>query len=342
MKKSLAASAVLSTSLTAVVLVAPALPAAAADPSCTADSAQLIEVVPAVTHTESQYSKTVTVPAVGPEKIEVANPDYVPATTDVVRHPAEYETVVVEREFTKTTPGTTIVHWFKVENAPDAHSGWEPTGNVRTEEREVKAAWEETITVPAQGQPTIVVANPDHVPASVTTVYYDGKVGGTTDPALAAWVRYAPTGWPTLVATRTVTDVPETYVCDVEKPVTTLTNGSPLVRPGYAFRLISTDNDRVVRTIGNVYKDGSLFTSFQAAGDVLDVPVTFADGSYTLRYNSRDAVGNVATTQNFAFVVDGTAPKVTDKGTDGAVAQSKSFKLFDANKVDKVVINGVT
>ncbi|MEQ6901788.1 hypothetical protein [Nocardioides sp. YIM 152588] len=342
MKKSLAASAVLSTSLTSVALVAPALPAAAADQTCTADSVQLIEVVPAVTHTESQYSKTVTVPAVGsPTKI-VDNPDYVPATTEVVQHPAEYATVVVEREFTKTTPGTTIVHWFKVENAPDEHSEWTPTGNVRTEEREVKAAWEETVAVPAQGEPTIEVANPDHVPASVSTVYYNGKVGGTTDPAQAAWVRYTPTGWPQVVDTRTVTDAPESYVCDFEKPVTTLTNGSALVRPGYAFRLTSTDNDRVVRTVGNVYQDGALFKSFQAAGDALEVPVTFADGTYTLRYNSKDAAGNIATTGNFTFVVDGTAPTVTDKGTEGAVAQAKSFKLFDVNKVDKVVINGVT
>ena len=42
------------------------------------------------------------------------------------------------------------------------------------------------------------------------------------------------------------------------------------------------------------------------------------------------------------FVLDTTGPTVTDKGEDGAVAQSKSFKLFDAQKIDKVTINGVT
>ncbi|TIC80689.1 hypothetical protein E8D34_18750 [Nocardioides sp. GY 10113] len=290
MKKSLAASAVLSTTLTAIALVGSAGSATAAEQACTADSTKRIQTIPAVTHTESQYAKT-------------------------VEYPAVYETVVVKVEYRKTTNGN--LYWRDTDWQPDANAGFEPTGNVLTEQHQVAAA--------SQG-----------------TVYYNGQPGGTTDPALAAWVSYAPTGWPLVVDTRTVTDAAESYVCDFEKPVTTLLNPASPVRPGYVFELSSTDNDRVVKTVGNVYRDGALLKSFQAAGDTLGVPVSFADGAYTLRYNSLDAAGNVASTQNFTFVVDGTAPTVTDKGAAGAVAQSKSFKLYDANKIDKVVINGVT
>ncbi|TIC88165.1 hypothetical protein E8D34_07765, partial [Nocardioides sp. GY 10113] len=327
MQYSLALSAVLSTGVTSLALAHPAPSAAAVEQACSADSPRLIETVPAVTHTESRFAKTVSIPAVGSPTLEVANPDYVPASSTVVQHPAVYETVVVEREFSHRGNAP---EWKQADFSPNPASGWVATGNVRTEEREVTAAWQETVTVAAQGAETIEVPNPDYVPASSATVYYNGDPAGTADLAQAAWVRNAPAGWPQVVETRTIVDVPESYVCDFERPVTTLLNGSVLIRPGHVFALSSTDNHQVAKTVGNVYQGGSLLSSFQAKGDSLEVPARFADGTYTLRYNSQDVAGNIASTGSFTFAVDGTAPRVTDKGTDGAVAQSKSFKLFDA------------
>ncbi len=89
-------------------------------------------------------------PAVGTPTITVPNPSYVP------EQPAVYEDQVTEREYKKWKIWWWDVQWFPATATP---GGWEPTGNVRTESVKIKDA------VPAQGTPTIEVANPDYRPA---------------------------------------------------------------------------------------------------------------------------------------------------------------------------------
>ena len=115
-------------------------------------------------------------PAQGEPTTTIANPDYVPATPGspevgtptiwvpnpsyVPEQPAVYEDQVTEREYKKWKIWWWDFQWFPASATP---GGWEPTGNVRTQSVKVKDA------VPAQGSPTIEVANPDYRPAVPAT-----------------------------------------------------------------------------------------------------------------------------------------------------------------------------
>jgi len=88
-------------------------------------------------------------PAVGTPTITVPNPDYVPAK------PATYEDRVTEREYKKWHLWYWDYKWFPENANPQ---GWTATGNVKTEKVETAPAQ------PAQGTPTIEVANPDYKP----------------------------------------------------------------------------------------------------------------------------------------------------------------------------------
>lgn len=318
MKQHIVRIAALGLSTTAIIGAGSTFTAGyAATPECTAGSAKLIETIAAVTHTESRYAKTVP----GAHHDEV---------THVVHHEAETHEVVAPGGYAYTQHSTGKIQ-FKDSDSWNPGKGWDRTPSLDQLVTIVdKDAWDEVVVDAA------AYDEPD------TVLYYTGKPAGSTNIEDAAWVRYAPTGWSTKVDTRTITEAPETYVCDFIKPVTTLLNPEPLVRPGHVFNLETTDNHLVTKTVGNIYRSGELFKSFQSPTGSLSVPINLPDGAYTLRYNGLDSVGNVASTSTYDFVVDGTAPTVTDKGTAGAAAQSKSFKLFDARRVDKVTINGVT
>ncbi|MBH1979916.1 hypothetical protein I8H89_00165 [Candidatus Saccharibacteria bacterium] len=78
----------------------------------------------------------------------------------------------------------------------------------------------------------------------------------------------------------------------------------------------------------------------------VDTTALFGDGKYTVKFTSRDAAGNESSQQK-DFVVDNTKPVATVKagatytvGING-VYQKVSYSLYDAYKIDKVVINGV-
>lgn len=138
---------------------------------------------------------------------------------------------------------------------------------------------------------------------------------------------------------------------DTVKPVVTL-DDAPAVFNGAAvdFVIHATDDVELTKIVGNLYKDGVLFKSTQVTATGLAGTHTvdlgsLADGAYSLKYNARDAAGNVAQTKTFDFVIDNTAPTVTVKAESVASAgryKSVSFKLFDAGKIDKVEINGFT
>jgi len=154
---------------------------------------------------------------------------------------------------------------------------------------------------------------------------------------------------------------------DTEKPVVSLA-GAPSIfnSANVDFVINGTDNAALVKIVGNIRNSaGTLVLPSQTATSGTDGSLvinldSLGDGSYNLRYNALDAAGNVANTQSFDFVVDNTAPDITVKpesiGSDGGAYQiisyeprsieldgvyrTISFKLHDAGKVDKVVLNG--
>lgn len=142
-------------------------------------------------------------------------------------------------------------------------------------------------------------------------------------------------------------------LADTARPVATL------VSPTTAgpFRTLSvgvdaTDNAGLQRIVANIYSGGTLVKSTQtriadgATTGSHRAEVTLPDGSYTVRYNAQDLAGNISTTSTAAFTIDTTAPTATVKdGATYTVATGTSydlisFKLFDAGKIDKVVLNG--
>jgi hypothetical protein len=118
-------------------------------------------------------------------------------------------------------------------------------------------------------------------------------------------------------------------------------------------QLNASDDRGLAKIVANVYQDGALVKSTQtkvadgARTATHTAHVVLPDGSYTLRYNAHDAAGNVSATKTFAFTIDATKPKATVKdGAEFTVATGQSydkvsFKLYDAGRIDKVVLNGV-
>jgi hypothetical protein len=120
-----------------------------------------------------------------------------------------------------------------------------------------------------------------------------------------------------------------------------------------SVRVDASDDQGLKRIVANIYRDGTLVRSTQSAVDGARegshlATVSLPSGDYTVRYNAQDLAGNISRTSTFSFTIDATAPTVTVKdgasftvGADGAYGRV-SFKLFDAGKIDKVVINGKT
>ncbi|MET0735141.1 MAG: alpha/beta hydrolase domain-containing protein [Microbacterium sp.] len=140
---------------------------------------------------------------------------------------------------------------------------------------------------------------------------------------------------------------------DVTKPETVLvapTTAGPY--PSLTIQLDATDNRGLKRIVANVYRNGTLVKSTQTAAHGAKsashaTTVTLPDGDYVLRYNAEDLVGLISTTRTFAFTIDATSPTVSVKDGAQFTAGSAgtysllSVKLYDAGKIDKVVINGV-
>jgi hypothetical protein len=118
-------------------------------------------------------------------------------------------------------------------------------------------------------------------------------------------------------------------------------------------RVDASDGGGLQRIVANIYKGSTLVKSTQSAmngagSGTHAANVVLPSGTYTIKYNSQDLAGNISTTKTFAFIIDADAPTATIKdgasftvGANGAY-DLVSFKLYDAGKVDKVVINGVT
>ncbi|WP_067195342.1 chitobiase/beta-hexosaminidase C-terminal domain-containing protein [Microbacterium sp. XT11] len=141
---------------------------------------------------------------------------------------------------------------------------------------------------------------------------------------------------------------------DQVKPSTTLvtpTSAGP--HAALALQVDATDDRGLDRIVANIYRDGILVKSTQTAvggatTGTHTATVAVPDGAYTIRYNARDTAGNISQTKTFAVTVDATPPTVTPKEGDtfttsaGDAYDQVSFKLYDAGKIDKLTLNGVT
>ncbi|GAA1859041.1 choice-of-anchor I family protein [Microbacterium koreense] len=139
---------------------------------------------------------------------------------------------------------------------------------------------------------------------------------------------------------------------DTVKPQTTLvapTTEGPA--PKLDIQVDATDDRGLNRVVANIYQDGVLVKSTQTRADgatsaTHTASVTLPSGDYIVKYNAQDLAGNVAQTRTFAFTIDATAPKATIKSGERYTVQTGesydliSFKLFDAQKIDKVELNG--
>lgn len=147
--------------------------------------------------------------------------------------------------------------------------------------------------------------------------------------------------------TVTLEAVPDTTRPEVA--LTSPTTAGPF--PTIPIEVSATDEAGLQRIVANIYQGSTLVKSTQTRLDGAlsgshTANVTLPDGAYTIRYNAQDLAGNISLTSTFDVVVDGTAPTVTVKegpsftvGSDG-VYERVSFKLYDARKIDKAVING--
>ncbi len=156
-------------------------------------------------------------------------------------------------------------------------------------------------------------------------------------------------GAPTLWDEATVT----APAVDTTRPVTTLV--SPTASGPFQTLSVSvsaTDEGGLRRIVANIYRDGALVKSTQsAAGGATsathNATVTLPDGDYVVKYNAQDLAGNISQTRTAAVTIDATKPAATVKEgaaftVGGPTAYDKvSFKLHDAGKIDKAVINGV-
>jgi beta-glucosidase len=119
-----------------------------------------------------------------------------------------------------------------------------------------------------------------------------------------------------------------------------------------AIQVDASDAGGLQRIVANIYQGSTLVKSTQTAvggftTGTHSATVTLPSGQYTVKYNAQDVAGNISKTSTFAVTVDATAPTATVKEGasftvgSGGTYSLVSFKLYDAQKIDKVTINGV-
>ncbi len=114
----------------------------------------------------------------------------------------------------------------------------------------------------------------------------------------------------------------------------------------------ATDNRALARIVANIYQDGKLVKSTSTRTDGVSAThtatVALPDGVYQIRYNARDAAGNISRTSTITVTLDTILPKADVKegekftvvGSDGTYSMI-SFKLFDEGRIDKITLNDV-
>lgn len=139
---------------------------------------------------------------------------------------------------------------------------------------------------------------------------------------------------------------------DVRPDVSLVSPSAAGPMPEVAIQVDATDDVGLARIVANVYDGDTLVKSTSstaggAASATHTATVTLPDGRYTIRYNAHDLAGNVSRTSTFDVTADTTAPTVTVKEgprftveADGGGYAQVSYKLHDAGKIDKAVLNG--
>jgi len=238
-------------------------------------------------------------------------------TPEVVEAPAAPEIIVPEPEVVVPEPAPAPVVVPEPAPAPEPEPALEPAPEVVPDKPSVPV--EETQTI-------------------------DPIVVPQTAPAVEAQQRV-------ITPEEELVPEPAPVVVDTEKPVVTLA-ATPVIFNSNNVDLTvqASDNVELAKIVGNIrnaagvlVKPAQIAASGTSSALVVDL-AGLGNGTYNLRYNAVDTAGNMSTTQSFDFTIDNTAPTVTIKpeslGSDGTY-KSASFKLFDAGKVDKVVLNGV-
>lgn len=148
-------------------------------------------------------------------------------------------------------------------------------------------------------------------------------------------------------------DTYNTSIPDTTRPEVAL--GTPTANAvvnSLEISLSATDDRELATVVANVYQDGKLVRSTQTMATgrsaTHTTQVSLPDGVYQIRYNARDAAGNLSRTSTITVTLDTKSPTVTLKegekftvaGADGTY-EMVSFKLFDEHKIDKIILNDV-
>lgn len=105
---------------------------------------------------------------------------------------------------------------------------------------------------------------------------------------------------------------------DKTRPTVTLvTPATTVVKGKLNVQVDATDDVRGLQSItANIYKDGALVKSSSSpvSGTSASHSATFdlPDGTYVVRYNARNSLGNISETKEFTVSVDNTAPRVSN------------------------------
>lgn len=261
------------------------------------------------------------------------------ATAQQTVAPSSVEVVVEPQAHVLTAGSTVMAHFFAAGTA----GGLVVDGPCAVGYRRGATALEIVVSQPTKTGGTVSVELPFDAPGAVLEADESVTVEGESPLRLRVDAA-APRGGEHRV---------RLAVPDTTRPVVTLvspTSAGPF--RSVPIQVDATDDGGLRRVVANVYAGGTLVRSTQSAADGATsashtADVALPDGRYTIRYNAQDLAGTISRTATFDVVVDTTAPTVTVKegasftvGSDGTY-ETVSFKLHDAGKIDKAVLNGV-
>lgn len=146
-----------------------------------------------------------------------------------------------------------------------------------------------------------------------------------------------------------------TFNVDTEKPVINTVYGTPgsTLNNAGSINVVATDNGGLKKVSFTVNGTTKYAVLNVAGGTTTNATLTktiaslgLADGTYTIKAAAEDLNGNFAVPKTLTITVDNVAPTITVKpGSNGSASSNifsnVSFKLYDANKIDKLTLNGV-
>lgn len=144
-----------------------------------------------------------------------------------------------------------------------------------------------------------------------------------------------------------------TFNIDSEKPVINTVYGSPAstLNNAGSVNVVASDNGGLQKVSFTVNGTSKYAVLNVAGGTTTSATLTktigslgLADGTYTIKAAAEDLNGNYATPKTLTITIDNVKPTITVKpesvGSNGTFS-NVSFKLYDANKIDRLTLNGV-